>query len=103
MFPVPDGGAHRADQSHHQQDAEQNQDLHVGHPLHVGALQRRLGGVLERRSLSATRVEVENGDVVRRNKSHLHQFGVVAGVDDNSHNPLGVSELGTTQQHLVWT
>lgn len=50
MFSVPDGGAHRADQSHDQQDAKQNQDLHVGHPLHVGALQRRLGGVLERRS-----------------------------------------------------
>lgn len=42
-------------------------------------------------------------DCGRRNKFHLHQFGVVAGVDDNSHNPLGVSELGTTQQHLVWT
>lgn len=47
---IPDGGAHRADQSHDQQDAKENQDLHVGHPLHVGALQRRLGGVLERRS-----------------------------------------------------
>lgn len=50
VFSVPDGGAHRADQSHDQQDAKQNQDLHVGHPLHVRALQRRLGGVLERRS-----------------------------------------------------
>lgn len=53
--------------------------------------------------MSATRVEVQKGDAERRNKFHLHQFGVVAGVDDNSHNPLGVSELGTTQQHLVWT
>ena len=40
---VPDGRAHRADQSHDQQDAEQNQDLNVGHPLHVGALQGGLG------------------------------------------------------------
>lgn len=46
MFSVPDGGAHRADQGHDQQDAEQHQDLHVGHPLHVGTLQWRFGGVL---------------------------------------------------------
>lgn len=50
VFSIPDGGAHWADQSHDQQDAKQNQDLHVGHPLYVRALQRRLGGVLERRS-----------------------------------------------------
>lgn len=48
VLSVPDGGADGADQSHDQQDAEQDQDLHVGDPLHVGALQRRLGGVLER-------------------------------------------------------
>lgn len=34
---------------------------------------------------------------------YLHQFGVMASVDNNSHNPLCVSQLGTTQQHLVWT
>lgn len=39
----------------------------------------------------------------QHNQFHLHQFGVVAGVDNNSHNPLGVSKLGTAQQHLVWT
>lgn len=50
VFSVPDGGAHRADQSHDQQDAKQDQDLHVGHPLHIRALQRRLGGVLVRRT-----------------------------------------------------
>lgn len=50
MFSVPDGGAHRADQCHDQQDAEQDQDLHVGHPLHIRALQWRLGGVLGRRT-----------------------------------------------------
>lgn len=49
VFSIPDGGTHRADQRHHQQDAKQNQDLHVGHPFHVWALQRRLGGILERR------------------------------------------------------
>lgn len=49
MLSVPDGGADGADQSHDQQDAKQDQDLHVGHPLHVGALQRGLGGVLRRR------------------------------------------------------
>lgn len=46
VLSVPDGGAHRADQGHDQQDAEQDQDLHVGHSLDIGALQRRLGGVL---------------------------------------------------------
>ena len=46
MFFVPDGCAHRADQCHDQQDAKQDQDLHVGHPLHIRALQRCLGGVL---------------------------------------------------------
>lgn len=46
VFSVPDGCAHRADQCHDQQDAKQNQDLHVGHPLHIRALQWRLGGVL---------------------------------------------------------
>lgn len=60
VFSVPDGGPHRADQRHHQQDAEQNQDLHVGHPLHVWALQRRLGGVLERRLVNARHVEAED-------------------------------------------
>lgn len=34
---------------------------------------------------------------------YLHQFGVMASVDNNSHNPLGVPDLGATQQHLVWT
>lgn len=43
---VPDGGTHRADQGHDQQDAKQDEDLQVGHPLHVRALQRRFGGVL---------------------------------------------------------
>lgn len=60
VFSVPDGGAHRADQRHHQQDAKQNQDLHVGHPLHVGALQRRLGGVLERWLANAAHVGAED-------------------------------------------
>lgn len=46
MFSVPDGGAHRADQGHDQQDAKQDQDLHVGHSLHVRALQRCFGGIL---------------------------------------------------------
>lgn len=46
MFSVPDGRAHGAHQRHDQQDAKQHQDLHVGHPLHVRALQRRLGGIL---------------------------------------------------------
>lgn len=46
MFSVPDGSTHRADQGHDQQDAKQNQDLHVGHPLHIRAFQRCLGGVL---------------------------------------------------------
>lgn len=50
VLSVPDGGAHGADQGHDQQDAEQDQDLHVGHPLHVRALQWRLGGVLGRRT-----------------------------------------------------
>lgn len=35
VLSVPDGSANGADQSHDQQDAEQDQDLHVGHPLHV--------------------------------------------------------------------
>lgn len=35
--------------------------------------------------------------------THLHQFGVMSSVDYNTHNPLGVSELGSTQQHLVWS
>lgn len=48
MFSVPDGGTHRADQGHDQQDAKQDQDLHVGHPLHIRALQWGLGGVLGR-------------------------------------------------------
>lgn len=34
---------------------------------------------------------------------HLHQFGVMSSVDYNSYNPLCVSELGTSQQHLVRT
>lgn len=46
VFPVPDGSANRTDQSHDQQDTKQDQDLHVGHPLHIRALQWRLGGVL---------------------------------------------------------
>lgn len=46
MYFVPDGSAHRADQGHDQQDAKQDQDLHVGHPLHIRALQWCLGGVL---------------------------------------------------------
>lgn len=37
-----------------------------------------------------------------RQRIYLHQFGVMASVDDNSHNPLCVPELGATQQHLVW-
>lgn len=57
VFPVPDGSAHGADQRHDQQDAKQDQDLHIGHPLHVGALQRRLGGVLGGRSMKRQRVE----------------------------------------------
>lgn len=47
MLLVPDGGANRTDQSHDQQDTKQDQDLHVGHPLHIRAFQWRLGGVLE--------------------------------------------------------
>lgn len=43
---VPDGGAHGADQGHDQQDAKQDQDLHVGHPLHVRTLQWCFGRVL---------------------------------------------------------
>lgn len=34
---------------------------------------------------------------------YLHQFWVMASVDNNSHNPLCVSELGASQQHLVRT
>ena len=48
VFSVPDGSTHRADQGHDQQDAEQDQDLHIGHSLYVRALQWRLGGVLGR-------------------------------------------------------
>lgn len=48
VLSVPDGCAHRAHQGHDQQDAEQDQDLHVSHPLHVRALQWCLGGVLGR-------------------------------------------------------
>lgn len=46
VFSVPDGSAHGADQCHDQQDAKQDQDLHVGHSLHIRALQWCLGGVL---------------------------------------------------------
>lgn len=35
--------------------------------------------------------------------THLHQFGVMASVDNNSHNPLCIPELSATQQHLVRT
>ena len=31
----------------------------------------------------------------------LKQFGVVAGVDDQPIDPLGVAKLGTTQENLV--
>lgn len=47
VLSVPDGCAHRADQRHDQQDPEQNQDLHVGHPLHIRALQWHLCRVLK--------------------------------------------------------
>lgn len=52
MGSVPDGGAHRTDQGHDQQDAKQDQDLHVGHPLHVRALQWCFGGVLRCRQIN---------------------------------------------------
>lgn len=74
VFSVPDGGAHRADQSHDQQDAKQNQDLHVGHPLHIRALQRRLGGVLERRSRTQHVGKQRTLDKLRRKQ------GIIASV-----------------------
>lgn len=46
VFSVPDGSANRTDQSHDQQDTKQDQDLHVGHPLHIWTLQWCFGGVL---------------------------------------------------------
>lgn len=46
VFYVPDGSTHGADEGHDQQDAKQDQDLHVGHPLHIRALQRCFGGIL---------------------------------------------------------
>lgn len=74
VFPVPDGGAHRADQSHDQQDAKQNQDLHVGHPLHVRALQRRLGGVLGRRPRMCRKAEDRMSS--EGNRTWLHRWTV---------------------------
>lgn len=66
VFFVPDGSAHRADQGHDQQDAKQDQDLHVCHPLHVRALQWRFGGVLGGQLIQVRNTKALITDTLRR-------------------------------------
>lgn len=49
VLVLPDGLSNGANQRDGQQTAKQHQDLKVGDALHVGQLQRRSSGVLERR------------------------------------------------------
>lgn len=78
MLLGPQHVADGAKQAHREQDAEQQQDLHVGQLVYAGSLQGHHGGV-------------------------AHQLGLVARVDDDAEDPGGVAQHGASQQDLVGT